>query len=176
MGVISLTAARQDAWTDQEDNLLAEVVLAHISQGSTQLKAFEETGEKLTRTAAACGFRWNSYVRKQYKKEIELAKSERKRLLKTKEPSAVLQDTMNLNTERPSIVEELMDIQEAVKIFQRLEATISSIEKCRIENEQLKEQNEQIKNENAVLKNEYFSLLTILNKARQMADVYEEKL
>jgi len=59
-GVITLTSARQDAWTSEEDRLLAEIVLTHIKKGSTQLKAFEETGSKLSRTAAACGFRWNS--------------------------------------------------------------------------------------------------------------------
>jgi prespore-specific regulator len=69
---------RQDAWSQDEDLLLAEVVLRNIREGGTQLKAFEEVGKQLTRTAAACGFRWNSYVRKQYKSGIELAKKQRK--------------------------------------------------------------------------------------------------
>lgn len=73
-----MTAMRQDAWTKDEDLLLAEVVLRHIREGSTQLKAFEEVGKKLNRTAAACGFRWNSTVRKQYQSGIELAKRQRK--------------------------------------------------------------------------------------------------
>lgn len=37
-------------------------------------------GKKLSRTGAACGFRWNSYVRKQYKKAIDVAKKQRKEL------------------------------------------------------------------------------------------------
>ncbi|WP_210363714.1 RsfA family transcriptional regulator [Bacillus sp. REN3] len=69
---------RQDAWSQDEDLLLAEVVLRNIREGGTQLKAFEEVGKKLSRTAAACGFRWNSFVRKQYKSGIELAKKQRK--------------------------------------------------------------------------------------------------
>ena len=69
---------RQDAWSNDEDLLLAEVVLRHIREGGTQLQAFEEVGKQLSRTAAACGFRWNSYVRKQYKSGIELAKKQRK--------------------------------------------------------------------------------------------------
>lgn len=77
-----MTTVRQDAWTKDEDLLLAEVVLRHIREGSTQLKAFEEVGQKLSRTAAACGFRWNSSVRKQYKTGIELAKRQRKELKK----------------------------------------------------------------------------------------------
>ena len=73
-----MSIARQDAWTQDEDLLLAEVVLRHIREGSTQLRAFEEVGKQVSRTSAACGFRWNSFVRKQYKSGIELAKKQRK--------------------------------------------------------------------------------------------------
>lgn len=69
-----MTGGRQDSWSLDEDNLLAEVVLRYIREGSTQLKAFEEVGERLSRTAAACGFRWNSFVRKQFKDAIIHAK------------------------------------------------------------------------------------------------------
>ncbi len=42
-----MTTSRQDAWSSDEDLLLAELVLAelvlsHIREASTQLKAFEE--------------------------------------------------------------------------------------------------------------------------------------
>ena len=73
-----MSSTRQDAWTHDEDLLLAELVLRHIREGGTQLQAFEKVGKQLSRTAAACGFRWNSYVRKQYKSGIELAKKQRK--------------------------------------------------------------------------------------------------
>lgn len=78
-----MTTTRQDAWSKDEDILLAEIVLRHIREGGTQLQAFEEVGKLLSRTSAACGFRWNSYVRKQYKSGIELAKKQRKQLKKT---------------------------------------------------------------------------------------------
>ncbi|MGG4409429.1 RsfA family transcriptional regulator [Niallia taxi] len=71
---------RQDSWTEKEDILLADVVLQSISDGSTQLQAFEEVGKQLSRTSAACGFRWNSYVRRQFKSEIEAAKAKRKQI------------------------------------------------------------------------------------------------
>lgn len=73
-----MATTRQDAWTDDEDVLLADVVLRHIRDGGTQLSAFKEVGRSLSRTPAACGFRWNSYVRKQYKEQIEKAKEIRK--------------------------------------------------------------------------------------------------
>ena len=77
-----MSLTRQDAWTQDEDLLLAEVVLRHIREGGTQLQAFEEVGRKLSRTAAACGFRWNSSIRKQYKSGIEVAKKQRKAIKK----------------------------------------------------------------------------------------------
>ncbi len=77
-----MTAARQDAWTEDDDLLLAEVTLRHIREGSTQLQAFEEVGERLQRTAAACGFRWNSLVRKRYDSAIQIAKAQRQQLKK----------------------------------------------------------------------------------------------
>lgn len=69
---------RQDAWTDEDDLLLAETVLRHVREGSTQLNAFEEVGDKLNRTSAACGFRWNAVVRHNYEKALQLAKKQRK--------------------------------------------------------------------------------------------------
>lgn len=69
---------RQDAWTEENDLLLAETVLRHVREGSTQLNAFEEVGDKLNRTSAACGFRWNAVVRHQYEKALSLAKKQRK--------------------------------------------------------------------------------------------------
>lgn len=69
---------RQDAWTEEDDLLLAETVLRHVREGSTQLNAFEEVGDKLNRTSAACGFRWNAVVRRKYEKALALAKKQRK--------------------------------------------------------------------------------------------------
>lgn len=68
---------RKDSWDIEADLLLAQTVLQHIETGSTQLKAFEEASEKLNRSKAACGFRWNSSLRKQYEKDIEEAKRTR---------------------------------------------------------------------------------------------------
>lgn len=76
---------RQDAWTKDEDIILAETTLRYIREGKTQLDAFKEVANKLSRTPAACGFRWNSTIRKQYVEAIELARSERKNGLNTKE-------------------------------------------------------------------------------------------
>ncbi|OZU90419.1 RsfA family transcriptional regulator [Virgibacillus indicus] len=73
-----MNATRQDAWTKDEDILLAETVLRHIRQGKTQLEAFKEVAKQLSRTSAACGFRWNATIRKNYHEAVQHAKEERK--------------------------------------------------------------------------------------------------
>ncbi|MFB9328353.1 hypothetical protein ACFFSY_20680 [Paenibacillus aurantiacus] len=71
---------RKDQWTPEDDAILADIVLEYIREGRTQLGAFDAVGERLGRTSAACGFRWNSEVRKQYAEEIKQAKLARKQL------------------------------------------------------------------------------------------------
>ncbi|MFB1051920.1 RsfA family transcriptional regulator [Paraliobacillus sp. JSM ZJ581] len=73
-----MNVTRQDAWSNDEDTLLAETVLRYIREGKTQLEAFKDVGKYLSRTPAACGFRWNASVRKEFQHAIELAKQERK--------------------------------------------------------------------------------------------------
>lgn len=73
-----MVSSRQDSWTNDNDLLLASTVLQNIRNGGTQLAAFKEVAKLLNRTPAACGFRWNSYVRKQYQEEIQQAKQNRK--------------------------------------------------------------------------------------------------
>ncbi|WP_164215365.1 RsfA family transcriptional regulator [Virgibacillus sp. YIM 98842] len=74
-----MNATRQDAWSKDEDIILAETVLRYIREGRTQLEAFKEVAKKLSRTSAACGFRWNATIRKQYQEAILAAKEDRKK-------------------------------------------------------------------------------------------------
>ncbi|WP_257346238.1 RsfA family transcriptional regulator [Pseudalkalibacillus decolorationis] len=73
-----MSNVRQDAWSEENDLLLAETVLRHVREGSTQLQAFEEVGDKLDRTSAAVGFRWNAIVRKKYEQALKIARRQRK--------------------------------------------------------------------------------------------------
>ncbi|MGN4817021.1 RsfA family transcriptional regulator [Bacillus cereus group sp. MYBK163-2] len=73
-----MVISRHDSWTSDNDLLLARIILKNIRSGRTQLAAFKEVAKKLNRTPAACGFRWNSYVRKQYEEEVQQAKRNRK--------------------------------------------------------------------------------------------------
>ena len=89
-----MSKPRQDAWTKDEDILLAEIVLQHIRDGKTQLEAFKQAAEALSRTPAACGFRWNATIRKKYTEAINLAKKSRKQTLKAATVNEVEQQTI----------------------------------------------------------------------------------
>ena len=69
---------RRDAWSHEDDFLLAETILRHIRDGSTQVAAFDEVGDELNRTSAACSYRWNAEVRTRYVDAVEIAKKQRK--------------------------------------------------------------------------------------------------
>lgn len=87
-----MAKVRQDAWSHEDDLLLAETVLRHVREGSTQLNAFDEVGDELNRTSAACGFRWNAEVRRKYDNAMELAKRQRK---EKKREQAIIPEQIN---------------------------------------------------------------------------------
>ncbi|WP_405102406.1 RsfA family transcriptional regulator [Oceanobacillus sp. FSL H7-0719] len=101
---------RQDAWTREEDDLLAETVLQYIKNGKTQLEAFKVVANKLARTPAACGFRWNATIRKQYEGAIQSAKEERK-----KASSQALQELHTNHTGDKRMIESVIQILEKIK-------------------------------------------------------------
>ncbi|VEF48509.1 spore coat protein regulator protein YlbO [Bacillus freudenreichii] len=171
-----MATGRQDAWTSEEDRLLADLVLSHIREGSTQLKAFKEAGAKLARTAAACGFRWNSYVRKAYQNEIILAKKDRKNTqgnsssLTTPTESAAMEDREDAHLSIRDVISYLNGLQEDQ------EANIQSYSMLKEENRMLRQKVEEfnrkleeMQKEYGLLKAEYSTLLTIMDKARKMA-------
>ncbi|WP_404452494.1 RsfA family transcriptional regulator [Virgibacillus necropolis] len=73
-----MNRTRQDAWSSDEDVILADTVLRYIREGKTQLEAFKDVANQLSRTSAACGFRWNATIRKNYQDVVNVAKEERK--------------------------------------------------------------------------------------------------
>lgn len=81
MELMERWASRSDAWTPEDDVTLAELVLKHIREGSTQLIAFDEAASLLGRTSAACGYRWNGVVRRHYEDAIRDAKHVRRKAL-----------------------------------------------------------------------------------------------
>ncbi len=182
---------RQDAWSQDEDLLLAETVLRHIREGGTQLKAFDEVGKKLSRTGAACGFRWNSFVRKQYESGIELAKQQRKELKKqSKKAAAEIDDVAAIpQTEEASQPEEtdklsfnvimsyLEDLYKKAERAQHQELNIETYtEKIKDLEGQiyyLSDENKKIVAELKAIESDHRALLEIMERARKMVTIKE---
>mgnify|MGYP001176800591 FL=1 len=102
-----MSKRRQDSWTSDEDQLLTETVLQYIRDGKTQLEAFKVVGEKLSRTAAACGFRWNKTLRHQYAESIELAK---KRFKERQQSHQEKNFELNEHNESPNSIEKAISV------------------------------------------------------------------
>lgn len=180
---MDMTTIRQDAWTQDEDLLLAEVVLRHIREGGTQLKAFEEVGRRLSRTAAACGFRWNSFVRKKYKNAIDLAKKQRKE--KKKEESSLSSERETATVEVATAKE--MTINDVILFLQAHAKSVSNYQRVVDENRALKKdmeqlqqtvtklqaEKEELEKELRTVKEDYKAFIGIMERARKMV-VYEE--
>ncbi|HHY67544.1 MAG TPA: RsfA family transcriptional regulator, partial [Alicyclobacillus sp.] len=81
METVERWTTRSDAWAPEDDKKLADIVLRHIREGSTQLSAFVEAASQLGRTPAACGYRWNGIIRKNYEEAIQEAKRVKKERL-----------------------------------------------------------------------------------------------
>ncbi|HET7522380.1 MAG TPA: RsfA family transcriptional regulator [Bacillales bacterium] len=174
-----MAASRQDAWNHEEDLILAEVVLRHIREGSTQLAAFEEVGERLSRTAAACGFRWNSLVRKQYKSAIALAKKQRKQMKQKPHPAEG--KTENEKSEALSLdgviayLEKLRSTRDNhEKLIHENEKLQSQILRLKEENAELANKVDEIKKENHSIREDYQALMAIMDRARKRAVMEEE--
>lgn len=161
---------RSDAWTIEEDNKLSEIVLNHIKNGSTQLKAFEEAGEVLGRTSAACGFRWNSCVRKKYEAAINLAKQQRKQKQKINQKSNENNEVTNLETD--TTFNQFENMINTLKLIQKtFNYMKSEIEKLRTELKNKDEEIKKLKNENTqdvVTKEDVQDFIKILKNAREL--------
>lgn len=118
---------RQDAWSEENDLLLAETVLRHVREGSTQLNAFEEVGDKLNRTSAACGFRWNAVVRHDYEKALQLAKKQRKQRMRALGKGQPVKKQLLYTPETPSIDIEDFDAHEEQTMLSALENHMAEV-------------------------------------------------
>jgi len=177
-----MSGSRQDGWTEDEDAYLAEVVLRHIKEGSTQLKAFEEVGKGVTRTAAACGFRWNSFVRKQFKQEIEAAKKTRKEMKKAG-PEEDRSVVPHYDVGKAEAADEGKDLSlhEVIAYLAELagmleEYSIDSYKELQKAHEMLKkhadvlmEEKKRLEEQYKLIESEYYGLLEVLEKARRFS-------
>ncbi|GAB6990626.1 RsfA family transcriptional regulator [Paenibacillus pini] len=197
-----MTAVRQDAWSIEDDLILAEVTLRHIREGSTQLAAFEEVGEKIGRTSAACGFRWNSCVRKKYEDAISLAKTQRqKRSYYKKQPSnnglqvagLISADVEPSYYKVDGASEETLSIDAVIRFLKQWKGSIQEngrhlkvMEKelrdkdeelsgLRRLNERLSREVSEVQTDYRVVNDDYRALIQIMDRARRLAFLNEEE-
>lgn len=163
---------RQDSWTKEEDVLLAEIVLKHIREGGTQLQAFEDVGKQLSRTSAACGFRWNANVRKLYKTEIDLAKQQRKIGTSSDESVQNSRSKPNLNgrtlTEFERLIDQIRSLYELSNTIDTSNHDLHTIEKLSTQIKDLKHKNAKISREKNELEKEYNALKELFYSANHI--------
>ncbi|MBN2983357.1 RsfA family transcriptional regulator [Cohnella algarum] len=194
-----MTAARQDAWTEDDDLILAEVTLRHIREGGTQLAAFEEVGQRIARTAAACGFRWNSCVRKRYNEAIALAKQQRqKRNYLKKQGIAELSsadETVSVEAggaKSEALTAESMSLEAVIRYLRQWKGSIQEynrqikqfekelkekderIAELEEENERLSKAVNEVQTDYRVVNDDYKALIKIMDRARRLAFLAEE--
>ncbi len=170
---------RQDAWTNEDDTILAETTLRHIRDGSTQLAAFEEVAKALNRTPAACGYRWNANVRRQYMDNIGMAKQKRK---ERKEEMEVNGFSADDEPERMQVTltwtEVLRFLRNQRRDFQTLQNRIKQLEKdveianfetdrLSQEKQELEAQIHKLSDEYKLINDDYRALLGIVERARE---------
>lgn len=191
-----MSAIRQDAWSADDDLILAEVTLRHIREGGTQLKAFEEVGDRIGRTAAACGFRWNSCVRKKYEAAIQIAKAQRQK--RNKKQSAVTVSSTGADMEeaiqaKSEVMDEAISIDRVIRFLRQWKGTYQEMSRqIRILEKGLKEKEDelgQLRKENVklsgevnvvqtdyrIINDDYKALIQIMDRARKLAFLAEEE-
>ncbi|MCM3788785.1 RsfA family transcriptional regulator [Domibacillus indicus] len=161
---------RQDAWSEENDLLLAETVLRHVREGSTQLNAFEEVGDLLNRTSAACGFRWNAVVRTQYEKALSLAKKQRKQRSRTIEKK-----TLYTPPAEGSLAITMADVIGYLQSLDSIDAVKAENERLRVENEQLQCRLNKIEQSSEIMQEDYETLMKIMNRARKFVALDDEE-
>ncbi|MFC4076552.1 RsfA family transcriptional regulator [Salinithrix halophila] len=185
-----MAVKRQDAWTPDDDLVLAEVTLRHIREGSTQLNAFEEVAEKLGRTPAACGFRWNSLVRKKYEAAIQIAKSQRQQRNQERNAQARVRagsEGLNFNPDRAGSLDAIIrylrqhkaEVSEMRKrqleLERELEEQEKELQKISEENEEMKGRLSSVQTDYRVVNDDYKALIQIMDRARKLALLDEDE-
>jgi len=162
-------------WTKKEDRILAETVLRHIREGSTQLKAFEEVARKLGRTPGACGFRWNAVVRRQEEENFLKAKKQR-----------LIRHFKNGRTDTVNSLKQLIQmlrrhekefhalVDHVNELGKELEEKEKEYERIAEENRRLTEQLNAVERLRELLNERYSELLQLLRSVRPSGDSDDE--
>lgn len=151
-----MNARRQDAWTDEEDRELAKIVLQYIQQGNTQIEAFNEAGRVLSRTPAACGFRWNANVRKEYIDDLERARKRKK-------------ERITIGEKAP--IDNKISIETAINLLEKLKQSPNSTDTIYEQKEKIA----QLTSENKRLLNELHRYQEVMGEIKNLWNWIEQE-
>ncbi|ARU62190.1 hypothetical protein CBW65_15135 [Tumebacillus avium] len=183
---------RQDAWSQADDSLLAEIILRHVRTGSTQLAAFQEASKSLGRTAAATGYRWNAIVRKEYAAQIEIAKAQWRDEKGQVKADGMVPSVLSVFVPEETAAAPALDWPDVLKFLKgqkgeigqlqtRLaqlerELAVKTAETVRLaeENRSLGSELNRVGQELSIVKDDYSALVGIMERARKMALVGEQ--
>lgn len=196
-----MVTIRQDAWSTDDDLILAEVTMRNIRDGGTQLHAFDEVAARIGRTSAACGFRWNSFVRKKYEAAIQIAKAQRQQRNAIKRSSSHPYEYRDIGVNvEPDVVhppavshepqvsvdatirylrhwkQEQHDLIRQLKQTEReMKEKDQRIELLERENERLKRNADHVEMDYQSINDDYKALIQIMDRARKMAFLHENE-
>ncbi|MGB8957295.1 MAG: RsfA family transcriptional regulator [Tumebacillaceae bacterium] len=185
METVERWTTRSDAWTADDDRKLAEIVLRHIRDGSTQLNAFVESANLLGRTPAACGYRWNGVVRKHYEDSIKEAKTAKKERLSIRQ-QAKQRRVYGPDLEDPSIDGIIRALKNHERDYYNLQEKSRLLEMRVAELEsqlhELIDENTQLRQESSfaqkpapdVLNEDSKTLLEIMDRARKILELEQQ--
>ena len=185
METVERWTTRSDAWTADDDRKLAEIVLRHIRDGSTQLNAFVESANLLGRTPAACGYRWNGVVRKHYEDSIKEAKTAKKERLSIRQ-QAKQRRVYGPDLDDPSIDGIIRALKNHERDYYNLQEKSRLLEMRVAELEgqlhELLNENNQLRQESSfaqkpapdVLNEDSKTLLEIMDRARKILELEQQ--
>ena len=158
---------RSDSWAEEQDLLLAKIVLKYIRDGKTQKDAFEEAGSQLSRTAAACSYRWNNEIKDKYESAVEIAKKTRLQMIKTGKV------TVQQEEEEPIINSPFAMPQRSQKsmtspLLAQISEVFQAYEKLKEENEALKNHIQSMESARNQMENDYKTMLEIMERTRKV--------
>jgi prespore-specific regulator len=165
---------RGRSWTTEEDRILTEEVLAAVRQGQSQLEAFERVGQRIGRTAGACGFRWNAVLRKREMQAFQDAKRER-----------VTKQLKRYRSSGDSLKKAIRSLREMDQWYREDQQKLDQLERLRRQREsrlkELKERHARLKEEwdsirdfQDEIKDRYARLVKLLEQVRNVRMDWEE--
>lgn len=176
-------------WTEEEDQMIATMVLTSMEKGITLNGVFLHLSEKLGRTEKACRFRWYRELRPRYEASIELTKQQRRKKKPTPvkkkrfQPSFSSLDLDSLGTylkEQQALYTKTF--QENQQLKERIREKEELLEEVRKRMQEKEEENQRLKSEMLVMRKrieglgikeeiieDYQTMLEILTRARELA-------